>query len=118
MKHAAGANPISRDIEVLGKRIKSGEVIDLYEDDTCSSTFSVKVLGFYAENGQNWMVFAEDFQEEYIPSLDLHGTVEFEQNVRVLALAALACPCSHTLFKSSLDEYIHLFTRAMIVPQT
>ena len=116
IKAAAGPVPVSRDAEVLGKTIKAGQIVDIFEDHTCSRTFSVKVLAFMSEGETDVKIFAEDIVEEYIPELDIYGIVHYSANVRILDLGALACPVGHTTFKSPFDQYTHIFTRAMIVP--
>ena len=105
-----------QDLQVHGKVIRSGQIIDVYSDESCTSTKSYKVLGVDLRDREDIAFLAEDFDSEYLETFDCYGAQNFQENVTLIRVAALCNPVGYVLLPSSHAPYPFVYTRSMIVP--
>ena len=115
IRRICGAD-FSQNVTVHGRMLRSGSVIDVYEDDTCTETRMVKMLGVDCSDPDGIRFLVENFEHEYLELFDLYGAKNLAGDVDIVAGEALCVPASYVPLRIMSERFCFVFTKSMVVP--
>ena len=105
-----------QDLEIHGRVIRAGNIVEIYEDESCTNSRMVKVLGVDLTDREYVCFLCENFSSEFIEDYNCFGAKDFQKNVVSVPVEELCNPIGYTLIPVTELPYDYLFTRSQMIP--
>lgn len=101
-------------LHVRGKRIASGNIVELYVNRECEETSMVRLIACTEDAGGNIYLHGLRLMYDYIPSHDIYGIRECADECQKWSVSQLANPAGYEVMNVQWRGYENIFTRGMI----